>query len=264
MADLDYITWQLSLQIPWLVNNPNGQAYANLFGTILNNAVSDWEQVNWSRMPLICPSDALPYLAQICNLIQGPTETEAHFRDRLQAIWNIAPYYGTGLGILLQLNYQGYPDGYLISSAGLVLSLQDPINESSANFPADQLIITYTQTSAFLNDGYYFSIPIRSWLSPIPAQFWDYTLPNSLGVQQNNRFILFFNTPPAIWSGGIPTTSQLNTISSIVNTWKGSRAIFEGVIVNNSSDAIPNWNAICGTSICGSGSCSIYLSQVYT
>jgi hypothetical protein len=261
-----YVDWQLSLQIPWLVNNPVGAAYANVFGSQLDNQTTIWEQVIKSSMPLEAPPDALPIIAQTRNLIQGPTETEEHFRVRLQNIWQVAPFYGTGLGMLLQLAYQGYTDGYdayMISSPGLVLSLNDPLNEASANFPADQLNIQYAMENPAAGDGYYFSMPIRSWLHPIPVNFWNWSTSNPFGVQQNNRFVLLFNAPPSVWSGGVPSQSQLNIIQSIVDTWKPARAIFEGIIVKTGGK-LWGWplNNTWGTGTWG-GTVSYYLSDIY-
>src|SRR6266568_4051613 len=125
MADSNssYVNWILSLQIPWLVSGPIASAYARVFGTVLDNSTTVWQEAVKARMPQESPSDALPYIAIERNLIDGYGETEQHYRDRLQAIWKIAPFYGTSIGILLQLYYQGYTDGYLIGVSGNILSI---------------------------------------------------------------------------------------------------------------------------------------------
>lgn len=259
----DFISWQLSLNIQWLVGTPNGQAYAQVFGTELNDSAEDFREGIKQRMPNECADDAVPYIAQDRNLIQGITETDDHFRDRLQNVWQVAPAMGQSTGVLLQLYYQGY-DGYLISSTGIIQQINSTINESSQYFPYDQIITTYSQQNILLPvDSYMFSMPIRSYITPIPASLWNYSasLSSQTGVQQNNRYIIWFPTAPSSWSSGIPTSSQLNIIQSIISDWGPAAAIFDGIIVGNGAPQIGiNWKL--GTSTM-SGNYSSYLSNVY-
>lgn len=269
----NYIEWMDSIQVPWLTGNPVGKAYNVVFGTMLNQQVDLFRQAVKARMPGLAPEDALPYIGEERNLMRGPDETTDHFRERLQKIWNIAPFYGTAVGMLLQLAYQGYGSGmYIMTNVGQIFSINTPLNESSPDFPADELNLNDAEANYLIpSHPPYFALPIRSYLAPIPSSFWDYTLPNNFGVQQTNRFILLFDIVPDIWVDGIPSQSQLNIIDSIVGnnttSWKAARSIFEGIIVRRSGDLCNISSdhfvlSVCGSSLCG-GSADIYLSSVY-
>lgn len=261
-----YTQWMLSLPIRWLTGNPVAAAYTQVFGTVTDNQCLRLNEAVKQGIVSVASDDALPYIAQERGLIQGPTETIDEFRARLLDVWRVWPFAGTAVGELLQLYYQGYTDGYLIQSNGLMQYLNNPISENSADFPADQINRLLCPTNLLIDspDGYWFSMPVRSFLTPIPSSLWDYsaTMSTGTGVQQTNRYIILFKSAPDVWPGGIPTETQLNIFRSIINTWGPARAIFEGIVVLNDQPAI-GLDLILGTSTMTGTTYTSYLSNVY-
>lgn len=263
MGFKSYTQWLLNLPIRWLTGNEVGQAYSKVYGTVTDRQAVRLNEAVKERMPTLCSSEALPYIATERNIIQGPDETEDHFRGRLENIWRVAPAMGKTVGLLTQLYYQGYTDGYSIQSNGKMFQLNSDFNEDSEFFPFDQIHSQLTANNILIPvDGYFFTLPLRSYTLPIPSDAWGYevSLPTKTGIQQTNRYVLYFDSPPSSWVDGVPSESQLNTISSIVKTWGAARAIFEGIIVNNSSTICGF--AVCGSATAGAGSVSYYLNTL--
>jgi len=90
----------------WLYGD-TGEAWCTAFGYTLDAIHDACVWAVKARMPLICPADAVPYIARERNFDRVPRETIEQFRIRLQDAWAAWRYAGTDKGIVDQLALTG-------------------------------------------------------------------------------------------------------------------------------------------------------------
>lgn len=146
------------------------------------------------RHPQLAPVDALGKLSAERQLFQGPAESNAAFRSRLQAAFSVWPWAGTAQGLLRALYYAGYPNTGLITANGNAHTLDGSQNVVNVSVP-----------SGFA----------------LPSGFW------------NGFSVIFFAAWPASWSGVPPAnySNEVNFIRALVNQWKPGHGLLENMQV---------------------------------
>lgn len=235
------VEWLRRLAIPWLVGREVGAADVTSYGTVIDDQIELTKEAVKARMPEECPSDALPYIGNERGLIQGGTvgsfsESDADFGLRLREAWDVWPYAGTPLSLLLQLYYTlGIDNAVIVQQNGLFFTLG-----AVPEFPPLTDYLNYSTTAALETD-----------LPPDPTRtgfpWFAQTIPagNPWWLFDNktdlcNRFVVIFPAPlPASWtdvqnpptSTSAPTISEVNAIRGMIQQWRNAEAQCVGIIV---------------------------------
>jgi hypothetical protein len=106
----------------WL-SRPAGKAWLGAFGDQKDWLTELTKQAVKARCADVAPSDALPLIGAERQLVRGVTETEADFRARILAAWDLWQYGGTAYGLLRALVTAGYP-GPVIQTQGSAQQFQ--------------------------------------------------------------------------------------------------------------------------------------------
>jgi hypothetical protein len=184
--------YQEGLAPPWLRNGA-GLGWLRAMGDVKDELELRAKDAIKLRHPQLAPVDALGLLSSERGLFQGPTETNAAFRSRLQAAFSVWPWAGTATGLLRALYYAGYPNTGLITGGGNVHTL-----DSSQN------VVNSVVTGGFA----------------LGTGFW------------NGFTVVFFPSWPASWAGVPPsnTSNEVNFIRALVNQWRPGHALLESMI----------------------------------
>lgn len=217
------------LPLPWLNQNPIGQGNANVLGYMFDYFTNQVLQGVQMRFPTFAPKDALRYIGDERGLLQGKTESDADFAERLRLAWVYWAVAGTPIGIMFELYKQGYADGYLVQVNGNIYNLDGTPDPTD---PVDSLVKNVVGINPLI-----FGNP----------PWWTFDSDETF----TSRFALLFPTAPVQWNDilsnaplyGIgtrdgyttdtsaPSTSDINTIYNIVNKWKPAKATFMGIFV---------------------------------
>ncbi len=208
----------------WL-QRPNGVAYLGGIGATLDQCV-DWYKAGVkASFPGLAGTNgddlALGYLGTEIGMPRGPGETSAHYGERLRKAWEIWPWAGTALGVLLALETQGYTSAngapVLIQQAGYAytLTVADPTMPPVA--PETRLVRT-TLNNVMGEPGWSFDN--------------NGGLPPSQGLW--SRFGVLFPKPliAPSWNapasppldGSHPSRTEVNNIISTVLKWKNAKS----------------------------------------
>ncbi len=140
--------WWHSLPIPWLVGDATSQADADAQATVIGQQADLVFEATKARMPSLGPADALPHIGGDRQLEQGPEETDANFRIRLQTAWDDWARAGTALEMLVQLHWAGFTDAVIAQQNGLLYSLS--AYPTAGVDPTSLLVIEDASTSVTL------------------------------------------------------------------------------------------------------------------
>jgi len=213
---------------PTWLQQPNGVRYLGAIGATLDQCVTWYKDGTKAAFPSIAGANgdelALGYLGGEMGMPRGPGETAAHYGNRLRLAWDLWPWAGTPLGILLALETQGYDqnngDPHIIQQAGYAWSLTaiDPTIPPVA--PETRLV--------------------RTALMPVRGEpGWSFDdnsgLPPSEGFW--SRAGLLFPNVPTNWNApavppstvSAPSTNEINNIIGTVQKWKPAKVTFEWV-----------------------------------
>lgn len=223
----NFSEWLAGLPIPWLVSREVGAADATAQGTFYDSEVATLKEAVKARMPELGPSDALTYLGNDRQLIQGYAETDDEFRQRCKLAWDQWALAGTWAELLYQLYWTCGLDSsqtWIVQQNGYAYNL-------SANPAVDDDPTTLLQVTA-LGDN-----PTITYPDPVPwwtfdtrddlcsrfAIIVDGPLPGTIGVTARADFDGSTNTVTATWSGPWDGTDYLTALS--VTTTDGSAPV---------------------------------------
>jgi hypothetical protein len=206
-------SYRLSWGPSWL-KGPYGSAWQRAHGQIADELVYRLKCAVASSFPMECPADALPYLGSEIGIPRSPADSDDDYRVKLRRAWELWPFAGTPLGMLLAFEAAGY-------AAGQVVLVQQEAHGFSLNtntaLDPDQRLVQYDLAGGRWNfDG-------------------TYTLWNRFGVLFPDP-----NNLPTGWAAGAasppttlttPTLDEVNGMIRLVNKWRRSAAIFQWIRV---------------------------------
>lgn len=189
------------------------QDWQGAHGRLADALVAQWRAATKSAFPELAPSDALPVIGAELGIPRSPFDTDTQYALKLRRAWEVWPFAGTPLGLLLALEAAGYP-------AGMVTLVQQEAHAfqlGAATLATDQRLVQLS-----LSGG--------RWTFSGSPVLW-------------NRFGVLFGDSanlPAGWAAGAvspptgatnPTLNEVNGIIRLVNKWRRSAAIFQWVKV---------------------------------
>jgi len=219
---MSYESFRKSWGPSWL-QQPGGQDWQAAHGRFADKLVSQVKSAVLSQFPGLCPSDALPYLGNEIGIPRSPAGTDESYGEKLQRAWEVWPFAGTPLGILLAFEAAGYPAGQVVvvqqESHGFGL------NADTSLAPEERLVIY-----GLISDRWTFTDSSTLW----------------------NRFGVLFHDPnnlPSGWASAVspPTTSSTPTLDTVnglirlVNKWKRAASIFQWIKVVTVDDGVWGW-----------------------
>lgn len=212
--------------LPPPLRGPWGTAFHQAVGERMDAIVEDYRQAVFSRLPGICPDDALDLVGSDRLLPRGPGETNDAYRARLVDAWEAwagdnTPISGTGggeasaLGLLRQMQIAGIPVG---STFGAIIVQQNGRFAKLDNLGG--LVTGDLMTCVNRQD-------LTGAVNPRPGWTFD---------GRDNFYsvfgILFPLAGPAI-DGGV--------LNSIVKVWKPSKAIYVGAWILDFGSRLLGW-----------------------
>lgn len=229
--------WLQGLPIPWLVGGPNGHADVGSYGTVLDSKVALTKLAFKAGMPEKTPADGLDNIGHDRGLIQGgsiagPAESNTAFGTRLRGAWDVRPYDGAPLAILLQLYYTlGYTSVAYAQQNGVVYTLTTP--------PTDPPLTDYlvaTDAGALTSPAAPSADRPEQKIIPTGTPWWRFDDKTDFC----SRFAIIFGTPlPASWvsivnpptTSSTPSLSEVNTIRDIIRRFKNAETTCMGIYV---------------------------------
>jgi len=207
-------TWRKSWG-PSLLKGENGQAWQAAHGQLNDELVYRWKLAVASAFPMEAPADALPYLGAEVGIPRSPADSDDTYRAKLRRAWEVWPFAGTPLGMLLAFEAAGY-------DAGQVVLVQQQAHGFSLN------------TNTALAPG------ARLVKYDLAGGRWDFdgtwTLWNRFGVLFPDSSNL-----PTGWAAGAvsppttistPTLGEVNGIIQLIGKWKRAATL-------------PQWIRVC-------------------
>ena len=215
---MSYEEWRKSRGPSWL-KGPNGLAWQGAHGRLSDSLVALWKEAVKSSFPMEAPADALDYLGSEIGIPRSQVDANASYAIKLRRAWEVWPFAGTPLGMLLAFEAAGYP-------AGMVHFIQQEahaftLNTDTTLAPSARLV------KISLNGGF--------WTFDANRAFWS-------------RFGILFGDPanlPAGWAAGAvspptgastPTLNEVNGMIRMVNKWRRSAASFQWIRVVTSGN----------------------------
>lgn len=196
---------------PTMLKGPVGQAWQGAHGRFNDALVSLWKAGVTAGFPDECPADALPLLGAEIGIPRSPADTDDTYRAKLRRAWELWPFAGTPLGLLLALEAAGY-------AAGQVVIVQQEahafgLDTDTTKAPGERLVK--------------YALIGGRWTFTSSAVLW-------------NRFAVLFpdstNLPTGWASAAEPPTTlttpsldEVNGLIRLINKWKRSAAIFMGI-----------------------------------
>ncbi len=105
---------------PGFLQQPYGAAWAAAHGVVKDLALERMKEAIKARYPTSAPLDALRLIGADRGIFQGPTETIAHYQQRLLNAWGAWSVAGMAWGLLAQLYGMGYSTAYVLYENGYV------------------------------------------------------------------------------------------------------------------------------------------------
>lgn len=194
--------YQRDILAPGWLQDPVGRAFLDAFGAE-KDVLSGWaNEAVKARMPGICPADAVGVLSAERGIDRALVETDASFRARVKAAWDIWQWAGTPYGLLLALYWAGYTptDGKILLQVqnGKQYALRDDF-DPGLHDAASALVISNM------------AAPVHLGGTP---ELWS-------------EFAVLLVQPwPARWSGSPPAdgSAEQQTASALVAKWKPGHA----------------------------------------
>ncbi len=183
---------------PTWLQGPYGSSWLGGLGKTKDFYTELLRQAVKARFPISGPPDACGYMGDERGIDRGTTESNSAYALRVQGAWNVWPFANAALGLLLALNYAGFPGAVFVQQNGLAYSLSLPIGAD----PTTSLVITPTSTLANIMTSNV--TPLRR----IPAgnSWWTFDSNTDLC----SRFSILFPT-----GGGPFTTSGTATFTGV-------------------------------------------------
>ena len=103
---MGYEEYQLSLHSPPL-QGPYGELWARAHGALKDNHAQAAKEAVKARFVQVCPPDALEYHAEERGLERMPADTEAEWRARILAAWDLWKWAGTRKGVIDAIKLTG-------------------------------------------------------------------------------------------------------------------------------------------------------------
>jgi hypothetical protein len=103
-----FADYQSDVLAPGWLREGSGGKYLRGFGERKDAHAADLKLAIKARMPSIAPADALALLADERGIARGQTESEASFRGRVRAAWDVWRWAGTPYGMLLAFYWAGH------------------------------------------------------------------------------------------------------------------------------------------------------------
>lgn len=215
---MSYEEYRKSWGPSWL-KNTTGQAWQGAHGRFNDALVARWKEAVKASFPMECPSDALPYLGSEIGIPRSPADSDDDYREKLRRAWEVWPFAGTPLGMLLAFEAAGYP-------AGQVVLVQQEAHgfglDADTSLEPDQRLVTYDLAGGRWTFG------------------GGYTLWNRFGIIFPDSTNL-----PGGWAAGAadpptalttPTKDTVNGLIRLVNKWRRSAALFQWIKVVTSGN----------------------------
>jgi hypothetical protein len=238
MSITSYAQWYGGLPFSWLVQGPNGQLEAQSWPAFLDGIINLLFQARYQAYPNRCAPDALSHLGGDRKLAQGPFESQASFRARIQTAWGNSPITvtapglpeaqsggptsgwalaGTPLQLLEELYWGGFLGAVIVQQNGLAYNLSAAPTVGVDN--SGLLTITPCSTlSVALTSNVTPPTNVQAGRSiPVSTPWWMFDSNTDLC----NRFaILFPSVPPAFMITGHAVFD--GTSASAPLTWSSS------------------------------------------
>jgi hypothetical protein len=200
---------------PSWMKDPGGLAWSAAHGQFNDELVLRWKQAVAASFPMDCPADALPYLGSEIGIPRSPADSDDDYRVKLRRAWELWPFAGTPLGMLLAFESAGYP-------AGQVVLVQQQAHGFSLN--ADTSLAPGSRLVKY----------------DLAGGRWDFDGTFTLW----NRFGVLFPYPdnlPTGWDMATappttittPTIDTVNGLIRLVNKWKRAATHFMWIKVLN-------------------------------
>lgn len=209
---MSFETWRKQWGPTWL-RGPNGTEWQAAHGRLADALALRMKQGVKAAFPEECPADALPYLGSEIGIPRSPADTDSTYGEKLRRAWDVWPFAGTPLGMLLAFEAAGYP-------AGQVVLVQQQAHgfslDTDTTLAPDQRLVQYN----------------------LAGGSWDFDGTTT----QWNRFGVLFPDPgnlPTGWTSATspptslttPTIYEINGLIRLVNKWRRSAAKFKGIRV---------------------------------
>lgn len=210
---MSYEAFRQSWGPSWLKNS-GGQRWQASHGAFADVLVARWKAAVKAGFPDYAPADAMPYLQSEIGIPRAPGDSDSDYAAKLLRAWELWPFAGTPLGLLLAFEAAGYdPTQYVIvqqeyRAYGL---------DSNTALPPYERLIIYS----LIGDRWTFD--------------WDFTLWSRFGVLFPDSANL-----PAGWLAGAaspptaittPDKDEVNAMITMVRKWKRAAATFEWIRV---------------------------------
>ncbi len=220
----NYASYLATAGPSWL-QRTNGVAYLGAIGATLDQCIAWYKDGVKASFPGLAGQNgdalALSYLGDEIGMPRGPSESLADYGERLRKAWEVWPWAGTALGLLLALETQGYDANngapVVIQQAryAFTLTAADPSQPPVA--PETRLVRT-TLGATMGEPGWNFD--------------GNAGLPPSQGLW--SRAGLLFSSVPTGWNAPAvppttvtaPTTNQINNVIATIQKWKPAKVNF--------------------------------------
>lgn len=231
--------WITGIRLPWM--GTKGKRIMGGFAAALGDRGTD-PQVGWARKALL---EGLPLRASRAannmhaadrGLILGEAETDANVADRVARAVLQSRYYGTPIGMLLQLHFLGATGAVIVQQNGLAWRIDGTPSIDDLELYPDSAPSWFTKQTLGLNP------PIPASTTDGKAAIAAGTVPwwtfdghmDANGDQYNARFGVLFPSDrlPTGWDAAVdppttvsvPTKETVNRMIRIVNRWRPAMA----------------------------------------
>lgn len=213
---MSYESYRQSRGPSWM-KGEFGQAWSAAHGQLADALVALWKESAKSAFPDECPADALEYLGSEIQIPRSPADTDATYGEKLRRAWEVWPFAGTPLGLLLALEAAGY-------SAGQVILAQQEAHlftlSSTAGLAAEDRLLQYDT----MGGRWSFGGGIVLW------NRFGVIFPDSTNLPSGWAPV----SPPT--GATVPTKNEINGIIRLVNKWRRSAALFQYIRVCTAGD----------------------------
>lgn len=199
-------TWQdyqLELAPPWLQRGAGG-AWLRALGDAKDEVEARFKEAVKTRLPGVCPVDALERIGGERGIDRAPLETDASYRQRVLNAWDAWQWGGTAKGVLLAIHDAGYNQGVI------------------------QLLVG--------SGRHHFVTPSRTYVWFGYANEVPGVMPSGRHMWSSFR-IVFMNHETLggspFFPQGIPSSSsdEVSNLRRLVMKWKPPHARFDGFVV---------------------------------